>query len=152
MQADAVIREKEPMPITSMSQMWSVLQAVTTDQAGAERPVNHLNEWGGFSKRLKVPVFTGWKDRTVYDKESKTVTALVCDTAWTSAVGVNNQERWLAHAEKNNNRQAAFFVIHAADENASPRKVKYIDDDAVFVGEIVRDGGKTYIKGRRQPL
>lgn len=140
------------MPVTSMSQMWAKLQAVTTDSTGAERSVNHLNEWGGYSKRLRMPVFTGWKDRTVYDKDSKTVTALVCDSSWTSAVGVNNQERWLVHAEHSDSRQAAFFVIHAADENASPRKVKYIDDDAVFVGEIVRDGGKTYIKGKKQLL
>lgn len=140
------------MPVTSMSQMWSLLQAHTLSPGGEERPVNHLNEWGGFSRRLGMPVFTGWRDRTEFDKVSKTVTALVSDTEWRSAVGVNNQERWLKHAEQNNKGIAAFFIIHAADEDASPRKVKYIDDDAVFVGEIVRKGSKTYIVGKRRPI
>lgn len=140
------------MAITKMSQMWSALQAVTFDSSGDERPVNHLNEWGGFSKRLQMPVFTGWKDRTVFDKQSKMVTALVCDSAWSSAVGVNNQERWIAHAEQNNGGKAAFFVIHAVDENANPRKVSSIDDKAVFIGNIIREGGKTYIKGMKTPL
>lgn len=140
------------MRVTSMSQMWSLLQAHTLAPSGEQRPVNHLNEWGGYSKRLAMPVFTAWRDYTVFDRQNKTVTALVCDAKWSSTVGVNNQERWLKHAEEHNQGVAGFFIIHAVNENASPRKVKYIDDDAVFVGKIVRDGGKTYIVGQRRAL
>ena len=82
----------------------------------------------------------------------RTTRVLVRDTTWSSEVGVNNQEYWLACAERDPDGVAAFFIIHAADENADPRKVKYIDDDAVFVGKIVRDGTKTYIVGQRKPL
>jgi hypothetical protein len=139
------------MPVTSMTQMWSMLQAYTLTTEGVERPVNHLNEWGGYSRRLAMPVFTGWKDRTKFDKATKTVTGLVLDTTWSSAVGVNNQERWLRYAEEKNDGVAAFFV-HAADVNASPRKVQYIDDDAVFVGRIVLDGTATLIVGERRSL
>ena len=140
------------MPVTSMTQMWSLLQAYTLKPTGDQRAVNHLNEWGGFSKKIGMPVFTGWRDHTQFDKVNKTVTALVSDTQWSSAVGVNNQERWLKHAEDNNEGVAAFFIIHAADENATPRKVKYIDDDAVFVGKIVRNGTQAFIVGQRRPL
>ena len=140
------------MPVTSMSHMWSLLQAHTITPDGEERSVNHLNEWGGYSKKLGMPVFTGWRDLTEFDKQAKTVTALVNDTQWKSTVGVNNQERWLKHAEENNQGIAAFFIIHAADDKAIPRKVKYIDDDAVFVGKIVRNGAKTYAVGMRRPL
>lgn len=140
------------MPVTSMTQMWSLLQAHTLSPSGEERPVNPLNEWGGFSKKLGMPVFTAWRDHTSFDKQSKTVTAVVSDTQWSSIVGVNNQERWLKHAEEQAQGIAAFFIIHAADESASPRKVKYIDDDAVFVGKIVRDGTKTSIVGQRKAL
>ena len=140
------------MPVTTMTQMWSLLQAHTLTPSGKERAVNHLNEWGGYSKKAGMPVFTGWKDLTTYDKEKKTTTALVSDTTWSSAVGLNNQEHWLAFAEQNNDSIAAFFIIHAEDEDASPRKVKYIDADSLFVGKIVRDGTKTYIVGQRRPL
>jgi hypothetical protein len=140
------------MPVTSMSQMWSVLRAYTLNGAGEERPVNHLNEWGGLSRRLEMPVFTAWRDLTKFDREHRTVTALICDTEWAGAVGVNNQERWIKHAEDHNQGVAAFFIIHAADEKASPRKVRYIDDDAVFVGRILREGTKTYIVGQRRAI
>ena len=140
------------MRVTTMTQMWSLLQAYTLTPSGTQRPVNHLNEWGGFSKKIGMPVFTGWMDLTTYDKEKKTTTALVLDTTWSSAVGVNNQEHWLTFAEQNNESTAAFFIIHAEDENATPRKVKYIDADAIFAGKIVRDGTKTYIVGQRRPL
>jgi hypothetical protein len=36
------------MPITSMSQMWALLNAYTIWASGEERPVNHNNEWGGY--------------------------------------------------------------------------------------------------------
>jgi len=140
------------MPVTTMTQMWSLLQAHTLTPSGTQRPVNHLNEWGGFSKKVGMPVFTGWEDLTDYDKTNKTTTALVLDTTWSSAVGVNNQEHWLSFAEKSNDGVAAFFVIHAEDKNATPRKVKYIDADAVFVGKIIRNGTKTFIVGQRRPL
>jgi len=140
------------MAIKSMSKMWAALQAVTHDSAGRERSVNHLNEWGGFSKRLQIPVFTAWEDQTAFDKVSKMVTALVCSRAWTSAIGVNNQERWIAHAEKSNGGKAAFFIIHAVDTKADPRKVSSIEDKAVFIGNIIREGERTYIKGIKTPL
>ncbi len=140
------------MSTTSMKQMWSQLQAYTLTPTGEQRAVNSLNEWGGFSKKLGFPVFTGWCDHTEFDKEEKTVTALVLDSEWSSPIGVKNQERWLRHAEQSNKGVAAFFIIHAVDENATPRKVKYIDDDAVFVGKIIRDGTKTFIVGERRPL
>ena len=99
------------MPVTSMTQMWSLLQAYTLTPAGDQRAVNHLNEWGGFSKKLSMPVFTGWFDMVNYDRENKTTTALVCDTAWTGRpVGLPNQERWLQHAEVEGNGMAAFFI------------------------------------------
>src|SRR4051794_2976561 len=123
------------MAVTTMSQMWRMLDAYTHTPNGTERAVNHLNEWGGFSRRLGMPVFTGWLDLTTFDKEAKTTTALVCDTAWRDRpVGLPNQERWIKFAEENNQGIAAFFVIHAADENAKLRKVKCIDDDKVFIG------------------
>jgi hypothetical protein len=138
--------------ITTMTQMWSLLRAYTLTPAGIERPVNHLNEWGGFSRRVELPVFTGWFDLTQYDREKRTTTALVLDTQWSNRVGVNNQEYWLSHAEQNNDGVAAFFVIHAVDEDAEPRVVKTIDGDAIFVGKIVRDGNRTFIVGHRRPL
>jgi hypothetical protein len=140
------------MSVTSMSGMWSLLQAHTLNSHGQERPVNHLNEWGGYSRRLGMPVFTAWRDQTTFDKVEKTVTALVLDSDWSGTTGVNNQERWLKYAEEHNDGVASFFIIHALDEEATPRKVQYIDDDAIFVGNVVRDGTKTLIVGRRQAL
>ncbi len=141
------------MAVTTMSKMWSLLRAYTLTPKGTERPVNHNNEWGGFSRRLNMPVFTGWRDLTTFDKVSKTTTALVCDVAWTGRpAGLRNQERWLKLAEEQNDGIAAFFIIHAVDENAQIRTVKYIDDDKVFVGKIARDAGKAYIVGKPRPL
>ena len=136
-----------------MSQMWRVLDAYTHTPAGAERAVNHNNEWGGFSRRLSMPVFTGWRDFTTYDRDSKDTTALVSDIEWTGRpVGLKNQERWLRFAEEQNNGLASFFVIHAVDEKALIRKVKFIDHDKVFVGRVVRDGGKAYVVGKPRLL
>ena len=88
-----------------------------------------------------------------YDKETKTTTALVSDTAWTGRpVGLNNQERWLKFAEDRNSGIAAFFVIHALDPNAQIRKVKYIDDDKVFVGQVSRKAGQVQIVGKPRLL
>jgi hypothetical protein len=99
-----------------------------------------------------MPIFTAWHDFIEYDKEKKTTTALVSDKEWGSAVGVNNQERWLAFAEQHNDGIASFFIIHAVDVDADPRKVKYIDDDRVFIGKVFRNGPKTYIAGRPKLL
>ena len=141
------------MPVTSMSQMWTLLNTYTISASGEERSVNHNNEWGGYSRYLKMPVFTGWRDHTKFDKLEKTTTALVLDDAWTGRpVGTANQERWIRWALENNDGVAAFFVIHAADESAEIRKVKYIDDDKVFVGKIVRDGGKVFVVGKPRPI
>lgn len=143
----------ETMTVTRMSQMWKLLDAYTLRPDGQERDVNQNNEWGGFSRRLNMPVFTAWRDLTEYNKDEKTTTALVCDSAWTGRpVGLANQERWLKFAEENCDGIAAFFVIHAKDEDAEVRHVQYIDDDRVFVGRIVRDGGKAFIVGKPRML
>lgn len=140
------------MAITTMSEMWSKLDAYNLNAEGQERAVNQVNEWGGFSRKLGMPVFTAWYDHVEYNKESRTTKAVISDTTWQGTVGVNNQERWIKHAEESGNAVAAFFVIHAANENAHPRKVKYIDDDKVFVGQLVRNGTETYILGQPKPL
>ena len=136
------------MAINGIKQMWEFLDTHTLTADGRERAVNHLNEWGGFSRTLNMPVFTAWSDHVTYDKDTKKTKALVCDASWVSAVGVNNQEHWLSYAEKASNSVAAFFVIHAVNTNASPRQVKSIDVGRAFIGEIVRDGALTYILGQ----
>lgn len=142
------------MPITSMSQMWTRLNVYTIGANGEERPVNHNNEWGGYSRYLAMPVFTGWRDRTKYDKSKKTTTALIVDEVRKKdrPVGVNNQLRWIQWAVENNDGIAAFFIIHAADEEAEVRKVKYIDADKVFVGKLVREEEKVYLVGQPRPI
>lgn len=137
------------MIINTMTAMWDLLDAYTLTPEGKPRPVNQNNEWGGFSRRLNMPVFTGWFDLTKFDKANKTTSALVCDTSWTGRpVGLPNQERWLRYAETQNNGVAAFFIIHAIDPRANPRKVKYIDHEKVFVGPIVRNGGQAIVVGQ----
>lgn len=137
------------MSVTSMSHMWTLLNTYTISVSGEERLVNHNNEWGGYSRYLKMPVFTGWRDHTTFDKIEKTTTALILDSAWKNRpAGTNNQERWIRWALENNHGIAAFFVIHAADEKAEVRKIEHIDDDRVFVGNIVRDEGKVYLVGK----
>ena len=141
------------MAVTTMSEMWRLLDAYTHTPDGVERAVNQINEWGGFSRRMGMPVFTGWYDLATYDKNAKTTTALVCDAAWSDRpVGLPNQERWIKFAEENNEGIAAFFLIYVADEHAKIRKVKYIDDDRVFIGKLVRDGGKVYLVGQPRAL
>ena len=141
------------MPVTRMSYMWQLLEAYTLTPQGTERPVNHLNEWGGFSRRLGIPIFTAWEDLATYDKETKTTKALVCNKAWPDRVaGLNNQERWLEYAETKTNGIAAFFIIHAVDPKLELRRVKYIEEERVFVGKVVRDGGKTYVVGEPRDL
>ncbi len=140
------------MTVTSMSEMWARLDAYNLNAKGEERSVNHLNEWGGYSRKLGMPVFTAWYDHVDYDKESRTTKAVISDTTWSGSVGVNNQERWIKFAEEKNNSIAAFFVIHAVNESAHPRKVKYIDHDKVFIGELVRSGAETFIVGKPKLL
>lgn len=141
------------MSVTSMSQMWARLDTYTISASGEERAVNHNNEWGGYSRRLRMPVFTGWRDHTTFDKMEKTTTALVLDEEWKNRpIGINNQERWVRWALENNEGIASFFVIHAVDESAELRKVKFIDDDKVFVGKIFRDGAKVYVVGKPRSI
>lgn len=141
------------MAVTTMSHMWRVLDTYTLARDGSERAVNHNNEWGGFSRRLSMPVFTGWLDLTTYDRAEKTTTALVCDEAWTGRpVGLPNQKFWIKFSEENNQGIAAFFVIHAEDPSAKVRKVKYIDDEKVFTGKLVRAGAKVFVVGRPKAL
>lgn len=140
------------MTVTSMSEMWALLDAYNLNAKGEERSVNQLNEWGGYSRKLGMPVFTAWYDHVDYDKASRTTKAVISDTTWSGSVGVNNQERWIKFAEEKNNSIAAFFVIHAVNENAHPRKVKYIDPDKVFIGDLVRNGTETFIVGKPKLL
>ena len=49
-----------------------------------------------------MPVFTAWYDLVVYNKATRMTTALVNDTNWDRPAGVNNQERWITHAEQEN--------------------------------------------------
>ena len=137
-----------------MSQMWTRLNTFTIAADGEERSVNHNNEWGGFSRFLKMPVFTGWRDHLAFDRTAKTTTALIFDQEWVDRrpIGSANQERWIRWAEENNEGTAAFFVIHAVDERADLRKVKYIDDDKVFVGKLVREQGKVFVVGQPRPI
>ena len=137
-----------------MSQMCTRLNTYTIAASGEERSVNHNNEWGGFSRFLKMPVFTGWRDHLNFDKNDKTTTALVFDQEWASRrpIGTANQERWIDWAEENNEGIAAFFVIHAVDENAELRKVRYIDYDKVFIGKIIRDQGKVFVVGKPRQI
>ena len=141
------------MPVTTMSHMWQLLDTYTLTPQGTERAVNHINEWGGFSRLLGMPVFTAWEDLATYDKATKMTKALVCDTAWPErTAGLNNQERWLTFAETKTGGVAAFFIIHAADVKAELRKVKYIEEERIFVGKVLRVGGKTYVIGEPRPL
>lgn len=141
-----------PRNVTTMTQMWKLLQAHTLKPNGEPRPVNHNNEWGGFSRLLGMPVFTAWADMLEYDRATKGTTALVSDAAWvTSPRGLSNQEKWLKFAEDHGN-VAAFFIIHAQNPTTQIRAVKYIDADRVFVGNVLRREGKTYISGKPRSL
>lgn len=137
-----------------MSKMWTLLDAYTVAANGKERAVNQNNEWGGFSRYLKMPVFTGWRDHLFFDRVAKTTTALVYDDAWSDRrpVGAANQKKWVRWAIENNDGVAAFFVIHAEDENAELRKVKYIDSDRVFIGKVVEDQGKVFVVGHPRQI
>jgi hypothetical protein len=131
-----------------LKQMWEKLDAFTVSAGdGSERSINVRNEWGGFSRRFKMPVFTGWQDHVSSDGGKMKV--LVSDPAWSNTAGVNNQERWVEHAIQNGT-EAAFFVIKAVDPTASPRKVEWLDSSRVFCGKVVREGGRAYVIAERQ--
>ena len=102
-----------------LKQMWEKLDAYTVSAAdGSERNINVRNEWGGFSRRLKMPVFTGWQDHVrMVDGQMR---VLVSDRNWNNTAGVNNQEHWVAHALEND-CEAAFFVVKLVGTiNAKP--------------------------------
>jgi hypothetical protein len=139
--------------VTNMTGMWQFLDTFTYRANGDERDVNHNNEWGGFSRKLGMPVFTAWYDMLDYNKVTKESTAVICDTAWSGrAAGLSNQERWIRFAEEKNDGIAAFFVIHAKSVNAKKRDVQYIDDDKVFVGKLFRRETQTLLTGLPRSL
>ena len=126
-----------------LKQMWEKLDAFTVSAKDrSERSINVRNEWGGYSRRLKMPVFTGWQDhaRNVDGK----LRVLVSDRNWSSISGVNNQEYWIDHA-LDHEGEAAFFVIKAVDSSAIPRKVEWLDDTRVFCGRVVREGDQAFV-------
>jgi hypothetical protein len=133
-----------------MRDMWAALQTYTTS-GSRERPVNHLNEWGGFSRRIGMPVFTGWFDLLKFNPETQETRATILGSDWSSGAGRSNQEKWIGHAEENEGR-AAFFIVHAKDVRAEPRKVEFFDSDRVFVGTVVREAGSVYVFGKPRPL
>ena len=131
-----------------LKDMWAKLDTYTC-RAGdvtSQRPVNVRNEWGGFSKKLKMPVFTGWQDHI--SNVSGQMRCQISDQTWSNKAGVNNQEFWVEHAIKNGG-EAAFFVIKAQDASAEPRKVEWLDDTRVLIGEIERVGTATFIVAKR---
>ena len=138
--------------VTTMRAMWKLVNAYTLDREGRERDVNHLNEWGGMSRVLKMPVFTAWSDLTTFDKATRTTRALVADDQWDGRVGANNQARWVDYAFEHCAGQAAFFVIHAVDIEAKPRSVAEIESDRVFVGQLEREGHLTYLRAQPRML
>lgn len=131
-----------------LKQMWEKLDAHTVSaRDGLEREINVRNEWGGYSRRLKLPVFTGWQDHASSINGQTRV--LVSDTSWSNTAGVNNQEHWVAHAIENGG-EAAFFVIKAVDPTASPRKVEWLDETRVLCGPIQRIGCQAYVTAIRE--
>ena len=131
-----------------LKQMWEKLDAYTVSAAdGSERKINVRNEWGGFSRRLKMPVFTGWQDhvRSVNGQ----MRVLVSDRRWNNTAGVNNQAHWVAHALEHDS-ELAFFVIKAVDPLKSPRSVEWLDDTRVLCGKVVRESDQAFITASRQ--
>jgi hypothetical protein len=130
------------------TQMWEKLDAYTVSRkTGSERSINARNEWGGYSRRLKLPVFTAWQDRA--RSSGGQTQFLVSDTNWSNTAGVNNQEYWLAHALEHGG-EAAVFVIKAVDLTERPRRIESLDDTRVLCGPIERVGTQTFITGSRE--
>jgi hypothetical protein len=126
-----------------LQSMWQLLGAYTYSVGtNDQRIVNHQNEWGGFSPRVGLVVFTGWKDQATRVKRKKAM--VVSDLAWPSKHGLRNQERWVDYAIANGGR-AAYFLVKAVDVDASRRVVESLDSTQLFVGDIVRIGGKSVV-------
>jgi hypothetical protein len=131
-----------------LKQMWQRLGAHTVSaKTGVQRNINVRNEWGGFSRRLNLPVFTGWQDHI--HSIAGQMRVLVSDTNWPNTAGVNNQEFWVNHALAHGG-EAAFFVIKAFDPAAHPRQVEWLDDSRVLCGPIERLGTQSFISATRQ--
>ena len=131
-----------------LKRMWQKLDAYTLSaKERKERVVNARNEWGGFSRRVELPVFTGWQDHT--RKIDGQIRVLVSDKNWTNKAGVNNQEFWVDHALANGG-EAAYFMIKAVDPAASPRAVEWLDDSRVLCGLIQRQGDQSFIFPNRE--
>jgi hypothetical protein len=79
--------------------MWRLLDAYNVRPNGEQRPVNHQNEWGGFSRKLNLPVFTSWFDFVQFDKDTKLTKAMILDEDWERPVGNNNQTFWIEYAK-----------------------------------------------------
>jgi hypothetical protein len=134
-----------------LKEMWLKLDAYTfSAKDRVERSINVRNEWGGYSRRLGIPVFTGWQDHTrKVDGETR---VLVSDKNWLNKAGVNNQEFWVERALLSGG-EAAYFMIKAVDPNAVPRKVEWLDDSRVLCGRIERHGDQVFIfPAREVPL
>jgi hypothetical protein len=138
--------------IIGMKEMWTYLDAHTVGKDGTVRSVNHLNEWGGMSRRLGLPVFTAWRHLTSYDKDTRMSRALIGDAEGTAAVGVRNQEIWIDKAFEEFAGRAAFFVIHAKDLSVDPWKIESLESDRVFIGQLHREGSKTYLNAQPRDL
>jgi hypothetical protein len=131
-----------------LKQMWEKLKANTVSaRTGAQRSINVRNEWGGYSQRVNLPVFTGWQDHV--RSTAGQMRVLVSDTNWPNTAGVNNQEYWVNHALAHGG-EAAFFVIKAVDPSATPRQVEWLDDSRVLCGPIERVGTQTFVTATRQ--
>jgi hypothetical protein len=133
-----------------MREMWAFLDTYTTS-GNNERAVNHLNEWGGFSRRLGMPVFTGWSDLLQFNQTTRETRATILAADWSNGAGRSNQEKWITYAEANGG-DAAFFIVFARDVRAEPRKVESFDTERVFVGTLAREAGDVYIVGKPRSL
>jgi hypothetical protein len=80
-----------------------------------------------------MPVFTGWFDllKSIQRRRRREQPFLAPTGAVEPAAAT--REKWIGHAEENEGR-AAFFIVHAKDVRAVPRKVEFFDSDRVFVG------------------
>lgn len=137
--------------VNTVSAMWKLLNAYTLNARAEERDINHMNEWGGMSRVLNIPVFTGWRHLTTYDRETRTTRAVILDEDW-EGVGYGNQVRWITYAMEHCGGQAGFFIIHAVDPDAKPRKIGAIESERIFVGQLQREGRLTYLRGQPRPL
>ena len=126
-----------------LKDMWTKLDAYTLSAKDKrERSINVRNEWGGYSRRLGLPVFTGWTDQIA--KINGEIRVLVSDRSWSNKAGVNNQELWVDYA-LNNGGEAALFKIKAVDPTVSPRQVEWLDSSCALCGRIERHGDQAFI-------